>query len=127
MCTSNRKRKIKKGRNNLKKKKSKIKKILIIVAIFIMNALGFINAVYATPYIDTAYIYSVSNCGELLKYKGGVVETDYVQYSYNGVDYPAYCMDKTKERSSDRILYSYHTRNHKRRRIMESYYKWVSI
>lgn len=69
-----------------------------------MNALGFKNAVYATPYIDTAYIYSVGNCGELLNYKGGVVETDYVQYNYNGVNYPAYCMDKTKERSPNRRI-----------------------
>lgn len=92
-----------------------------------MNGLGFMNAVYAKPYIDSAYIYSEGNCGELLKYKGGVVETDYVKYQCNGVSYPAYCMDKTKQRSTSRTLYRICPRNNKRCRIMEDYYKWISL
>lgn len=80
----------------MKKKKGKIKKIFIIIAILVMNALGLANAVYATNSIHSAYIYSIGSCGQLLKYKGSIVKTDYVQYSYNGVEYPAYCMDKTK-------------------------------
>lgn len=92
-----------------------------------MNALGCMNAVYATPYIGSAYIYSEGNCGELLKYKGGLVETDYVQYQYNGVSYPAYCMDKTKQRSTNRGLSCFCTRNNKRLRIMENYHQWISI
>lgn len=79
----------------MKKKKSKIKKVLIILAIFIMNGLGFMNAVYATS-MDSANLYAIADCGQLLKYKGVVVKVSYVQYSYNGVDYPAYCLDKTK-------------------------------
>lgn len=82
----------------MKKKKRKIKKILVILAIFIMNALGFMNAVYATA-IDSANLYTTGDCGQLLKYKGVIVKVDYVQYSNNGMDYPAYCLDKTKQRS----------------------------
>ncbi len=79
----------------MKKKKSKIKKLLIILAIFIMNGLGFMNAVYATS-IESANLYSIGDCGQLLKYKGNVIKVSYVQYSYNGVDYPAYCMNPNK-------------------------------
>lgn len=87
----------------LKNKKRKVKKLIILLAIFIMNGLGFMNAVYATS-INSANIYSIGDCGELLKYKGIVVKTNYVQYSNNGVNYPAYCMDKTKKRSRRRWL-----------------------
>lgn len=88
----------------MKKKKGKLKKFLLIIVIMILNALGFMNAVYATTYIDSAYIYSIGSCGQLLKYRGAIVITDYVQYSYNGVDYPAYCMDKTKVRCTGRTI-----------------------
>lgn len=70
------------------------------MVIMLLNGLSFMNSIYATSYIDSAYIYSIGDCGELLKYKGVIVKTDYVQYSYNGVNYPAYCMDKTKVRST---------------------------
>lgn len=75
-----------------------MKKILLIVAIFIMNGLVFMNAVYANS-INSANLYTTGDCGQLLKYKGVTVKTYYVQYSDNGVDYPAYCLDKTKLRS----------------------------
>lgn len=90
--------------DNLKKKKSKLKKLLILLSIFIMNGLGFVNAVYAAPYINSAHMYSAGDCGQLLKYQGVIVETGYVQYTYNGVNYPAYCLDKTKVRSTRRCL-----------------------
>lgn len=80
----------------MKKKKSIRKKLLIIVAIFIINSLSFINAVSAGTYINSAYMYSAGDCGQLLKYKGVIVESGYVQYSYKGVNYPAYCLDRTK-------------------------------
>ncbi len=80
-----------------------MKKILVILAIFIMNGLGFMNAVYATS-IDSANLYVAGDCGQLLKYKGGIVKVSYVQYSHNGIDYPAYCMDKTKPRSRNTKL-----------------------
>ena len=68
----------------------------MILAVFIINGLAFMNSVCATPYINSAYMYSVGDCGQLLKYKGVIVETGFVQYSYNGINYPAYCLDKTK-------------------------------
>lgn len=68
----------------------------MIITILIINGLGFMNSVYAAPEINTAYMYSIGDCGQLLKYKGVIVKTDYVQYDYNGVSYPAYCLDKTK-------------------------------
>lgn len=80
----------------MKKKRSKLKKLFTIIAILTINGLGFMNSVYAAPEINTAYMYSVGDCGQLLKYKGVIVKTDYVQYDYNGVSYPAYCLDKTK-------------------------------
>lgn len=74
------------------------------MAIFIINGFGFMNSVYATLPIDSAYIYSIGSCGQLLKYKGVVVKTNYVQYNYEGVSYPAYCLDKTKIRSTRTTL-----------------------
>lgn len=74
-----------------------MKKILIVLAIFIMNSLVFINSVYAER-INSANLYSIGDCGQLLKYKGGVVKVSYVQYTDKGVDYPAYCMNPNKPR-----------------------------
>ncbi len=79
----------------MKKKKSKLKKLLLVVTIFIMNGLGFMNAVYAAT-LSSAHIYSVGDCGELLKYKGVVVQTYYVEYNNDGIGHPAYCLDKNK-------------------------------
>lgn len=74
------------------------------MVIFIINGLGFMNSVYATLPINSAYIYSIGDCGQLLKYKGIIVKTDYVQYSYEGVSYPAYCLDKTKIRGTSTTI-----------------------
>lgn len=92
-----------------------------------MNGLGFMNAVYATS-INTANVYATGDCGQLLKYKGGIVKVDYVQYTSNGVSYPAYCMDKTKQRSQyPTRVYGICTRNDKRCWAMANDYKWVSL
>ena len=80
-----------------------MKKILIILAIFIMNTLGFINSVYATE-ISSANLYSIGDCGQLLTYKGGVVNVSYVQYIHNGIEYPAYCVNRDKPRSRNTKL-----------------------
>ncbi len=74
----------------------KKKKLIILLAIIMISGLGLINSVYAVPDINTAYMYTIGDCGKLLNYKGAVVLTDYVQYDNNGVSYPAYCLDKTK-------------------------------
>lgn len=74
--------------------RNKIKKILIIVTIFLLNVLSFINSVNANS--ESMYIHAIGDCGELLSYKGIVVKANYVVYKKDGVSYPAYCMDKTK-------------------------------
>ena len=51
-----RENKKKKGDDILKKKKRIIKKLLMIIAVFIINGLGFMNAVYATS-MDTENLY----------------------------------------------------------------------
>ena len=68
-----------------------------------MNGLGFMNAVYAAS-VNSADLYAVGDCGALLKYKGSIVKVSYVQYSHGEIDYPAYCLDKTKPRSRNTKL-----------------------
>lgn len=66
------------------------------MGILMINGLSFMNSVYATPRLNSAYVYSIGECGQLLKYKGVTVKTNYVKYDHNGISYPAYCLDKTK-------------------------------
>ena len=72
-----------------------IKIIFIIFVIVCMNFLNFTNAVYASN-LNTANIQSLGDCGQLLKYQGSIVITYYAAYTYDGITYPAYCLDKTK-------------------------------
>lgn len=72
-----------------------IKMLIIASALLIFNILNFINIANAES-INVANIYSIEDCGNLLTYKGGTVKVSYVQYIQDGVEYPAYCMDKTK-------------------------------
>lgn len=69
--------------------------LIIASALLIFNILNFINIANAES-INVANIYSIGDCGNLLTYKGGTVKVSYVQYIQDGVEYPAYCMDKTK-------------------------------
>lgn len=71
------------------------RRMIIIFLVIIFNILGMSNAVQATS-INAANIYTIGDCGKLLTYKGTPVKVSYVEYNYNGVHYPAYCMDKTK-------------------------------
>ena len=83
---------------NAKKKgkiKDKIKKIFIVISSLVLSFLGFSGIVYAKT-INSAHIYMVGDCGSLLTYKGNPVKVSYVEYTENGVHYPAYCLDKTK-------------------------------
>lgn len=75
--------------------KRKAKGILLAIIIATLNILGVINSVYATN-INSANLYSIGDCGQLLTYKGSIIKVSYVQYMENGISYPAYCMDKTK-------------------------------
>ena len=56
--------------------------------------------------INSANIISGGDCGSLLIYKGIVVKAYYAQYIKDGLSYPAYCLDKTKQGVSDDISYS---------------------
>ena len=89
----------------LRKKNSKIigslKFIAVLSLLFtIFNTSIFLNSVYAEN-INSAYIYSTGDCGDLLIYKGIGVKSTYVQYDNNGISYPVYCMDKTKVGAGD--------------------------
>ncbi len=72
-----------------------MKRVTIATMIVILNILGVGNAANAKS-INSAHIYNVGNCGKLLTYKGVEVECYYVAYNADGVQYPAYCLDKTK-------------------------------
>ena len=79
----------------MKNLKSVIKKILIILGVLIFNSLGFLNSVYAAN-INAANVHPIGDCGQLLKYRGIVVKSNYVEYVNGDEHYPAYCLDKTK-------------------------------
>lgn len=91
------KNKIKTKAKNERKSKllGKVGKILIPVMLIIFNMLSFMSVVNAQN-INSADIYSVGDCGNLLTYKGLPVKVSYVEYTKDGLHYPAYCMDKTK-------------------------------
>lgn len=72
-----------------------IKKVLLIISIILLNGLGVLNSVQAST-ISSASLYSIGDCGQLLKYKGSIVKVSYVECVQDGVNYPAYCLDKTK-------------------------------
>ena len=95
----------KKEKNNIikvefqNKRKNKLisiaKKIGVALTLLSLNIAGVCSIVNAKT-INSAYIYSIGDCGSLLTYKGVPVKVSYVEYTENGVHYPAYCMDKTK-------------------------------
>lgn len=105
------KNKTKRGRINLNKKKTnhvikfrsrtkiqfsnRIKKIGIALILLVFNILGMMNVVQADT-INSANLYSIGDCGKLLTYKGVPIKVSYIEYTNNGIHYPAYCMDKTK-------------------------------
>ena len=72
-----------------------LKKLGIGLTIIILNIFGLINVVNAENN-NTANIYMVCDCGNLLTYKGSPVKVSYVEYTNDGIHYPAYCMDKSK-------------------------------
>ena len=81
----------------------KIAKIIFItLVIIILNTLSLINSVYATTTIKNAQMQSAGDCGELLKYKGVIVKTYFMEYNNLGTMYPAYCLDKYKTGVSEK-------------------------
>ena len=61
--------------------------------------------------INSANIVSGGDCGSLLIYKGVVVKAYYAQYTKDGVTYPAYCLDKTKQGVNNELSYSVSIQN----------------
>ena len=75
--------------------KNNLRKMFIIISSVIMSFLSFSNVVFAKN-IDSAHIYLVGDCGKLLTYKGSPIKVSYVEYTEDGVHYPAYCLDASK-------------------------------
>ena len=82
--------------------------IVIIVAALSTNFKILINNVKAANLNEISQIelHSKGLCGQLLKYKGVIVKTTYVEYTYNGNNYPAYCLDKTLPGITEELVYS---------------------
>lgn len=75
------------------------------MSIFSLSILAVFNSAQAIN-INSADIISGGDCGSLLIYKGIVVKAYYAQYIKDGVSYPAYCLDKTKQGVNNEISYS---------------------
>lgn len=81
----------------------KQKVVITISTIFVTIVMNFaiiINSVKAVDIMENAEInlHYGGLCEQLLKYKGIIVKTTYVEYTYNGQNYPAYCLNKTLPR-----------------------------
>lgn len=63
------------------------------------------NSVQAVN-VNSANIVSGGDCGSLLIYKGIYIKTYYAYYTKDGVNYPAYCLDKTKHGVNNELEYS---------------------
>lgn len=85
--------------------KKVLKKLTIVFSVFTLNMLTVVNSCSAVN-INSADIKSGGDCGQLLKYNGIVVKAYYAYYESNGTQYPAYCLDKTKQGVNDSISYT---------------------
>ena len=73
----------------------KIKNKFIIVLLLIINILStFVGNISNAANLEKADLYSKGSCGDLLKYNGITVYTTLVVYNNNGVEYPAYCVQR---------------------------------
>ena len=82
--------------------------ILIVLVILTTNYTILINSARAVNLTEISQIelHSRGTCQQLLKYKGVAVKTTYVEYTYNGKNYPAYCLDKTLPGITSELIYS---------------------
>ena len=82
---------------------------ILVIAFFLILILNFIvllSSVKAAISLPATELNSVGYCPQLLKYKGVIVKTHYIDYYYNGCSYPAYCLDKHLEGISENLVYS---------------------
>lgn len=70
-----------------------ISKILIFSIIITIMNLTIVRADFP---ITSADLKSSGDCGQLLMRDGVIIRTTYITYNNNGVDYPAYCLNRTK-------------------------------
>lgn len=86
--------------------------LLITIIIITMNTVVILNSVRAAnlEQITQVDLHYGGMCEQLLKYKGVIVKTTYVEYyGDNGINYPAYCMDKKLSGVSDELEYTVST------------------
>lgn len=95
----------KKNKGGMRKIKKFKKFSLIFISFCLLNIITILSTVNAVN-INSQNIISGGDCGSLLKYKGIVVKAYYAQYVKDGVSYPAYCLDKTKQGVDDSLSYS---------------------
>lgn len=76
-------------------KKIKIQLIISLTIILILSNIFSIIS-FGNFNIPNASLYSKGDCGHLIKKDGAIVETAFVVYNKDGVEYPAYCLDKLK-------------------------------
>lgn len=76
-------------------KKIKIQLIISLTIILVLSNIFSIIS-FASFNIANANLYSKGDCGQLIKKDGLIVETAFVVYAKDGVEYPAYCLDKLK-------------------------------
>lgn len=92
----------------MKKLTKAIAIIATILSILIANLLLMMNCVEAASIksISQVDLHSRGVCTKLLTYKGVAVKTNYVEYTYDGVSYPAYCINRDLEGVTESLSYS---------------------
>ena len=75
-------------------KKIKNKIMILIIVLIILNGFVFTTISNGANAISSADLYSKGNFYNLLRYQGIHLESDFVVYKHNGVEYPAYCLQK---------------------------------
>lgn len=66
---------------------------IMLIIILILSMLMVFNNSHAVN-INQAYLYSIGQYTDLLKYNNINIITTYVVYQNNGIEYPAYCLQK---------------------------------
>ena len=94
--------------------KQKILMITItIITVLSMNCCVLLNSVKAANITNLSEVQLEYGgvCPRLLVYNGTPVKVTYVQYTYNGKSYPAYCLNKELGGVTDEVSYSVNPSN----------------
>ena len=87
-------------------------RILLIITILFGASIGKMGMAYAATPIDSAYLYEKSSYGNMLIYNGIEVLTTFVVYQKDGVEYPAYCLDKDMPGVGEKGSYTVTTKDY---------------